>query len=238
MDDQRHTAAMSDADVDRELAQALAVDPSPEFVARVRMRIASDPAPRSAFGTWLTAAVAGTAVVIVATVLLTRSGLVEPPVATTTLVARTIGNVVSIPNVEPAFEKQYGESAFRRTSGPAKAGRPIRSTTGPANRVRQGLGGQEAGLPVPTAIRDPQSAFPRPLLDPRETAALRSLFARVRANAVDLSPLFGPGASAPMDLPVADLVIAPITIEPLAPPAGAQGPISREPASAGQGERP
>ena len=33
--------------LDRELAAALAVDPSPEFVARVRARIANEPAPPS-----------------------------------------------------------------------------------------------------------------------------------------------------------------------------------------------
>ena len=33
--------------LDRELAAALSVDPSPEFVARVRARVADEPAPSS-----------------------------------------------------------------------------------------------------------------------------------------------------------------------------------------------
>ena len=36
---------LTDGDVDRALTTALLVEPSPEFLARVRMRIASEPAP-------------------------------------------------------------------------------------------------------------------------------------------------------------------------------------------------
>jgi hypothetical protein len=62
------------------------------------------------------------------------------------------------------------------------------------------------------------------LLDPRETAALRSLIAGVRNNRVDLTSLLQPSAPAPMELPpVDDLVIAPLAIEPLAPQLGAPG---------------
>lgn len=67
------------------------------------------------------------------------------------------------------------------------------------------------------------------LLDPRETQALRSLLARVRASRVDLSPLLRPDSPAPIDPPSVDtLVIAPIAIEPLAPIDGAQGLFSPE----------
>jgi len=63
-----------------------------------------------------------------------------------------------------------------------------------------------------------------PLLDPRETQALRALLAGVRTNRVDLSPLLTPTAQSPTATPAAsDLVITPIAIEPLAPQGGAQG---------------
>jgi hypothetical protein len=44
--------------IDRQIQQALGVDPSPEFLARVRQRIADEPSPRSAvgFAVWTTAA--------------------------------------------------------------------------------------------------------------------------------------------------------------------------------------
>jgi len=52
--------------LDRELAHALAVDPSPEFVARVRARVANEPAPSSWRMPRLLMAAGAVAVVIVA----------------------------------------------------------------------------------------------------------------------------------------------------------------------------
>jgi hypothetical protein len=49
--------------IDRHIQEALAVDPSPEFLARVRQRIADEPSPRTAFGfpAWTAAAVGAVA---------------------------------------------------------------------------------------------------------------------------------------------------------------------------------
>jgi hypothetical protein len=72
--------------------------------------------------------------------------------------------------------------------------------------------------------REPTLRQPELLVDARETAALRRLIAGVNNGTVDLTPLAKAAAPAPMDLdPVADIVIAPITIEPLAPLSGAEG---------------
>ena len=43
---------LTDGEIDRALATALAVDPSPEFVARVRMRICAARPSRLAAGTY------------------------------------------------------------------------------------------------------------------------------------------------------------------------------------------
>ena len=43
MDADRSREPLNDLDVDRELQSLLAADPSPEFVARIRTRIASEP---------------------------------------------------------------------------------------------------------------------------------------------------------------------------------------------------
>jgi hypothetical protein len=53
--------------IDRELASLLSVEPSPEFRARVRARIASEPAPRSWYLQWrvVGVGVAGIAVAVV-----------------------------------------------------------------------------------------------------------------------------------------------------------------------------
>jgi hypothetical protein len=204
MDDQRHTAALTDEavgdEIARDIARALAVDPSPEFVARVRTQIANEPTPsawRFSWTTWIAGGAVAAAIVLAA--VLARSNRAPAPVSQTTLVARSLGEAVVVP---------YVASAFRRTSsGPAEAGRHV--------------------LPVPTAS-GPAKAGPHvllhPLFDPRETQALRALIAGVRTNRVDLSPLLRPGAPAPMELPpVDDLVIAPLAIEPLAPIDGVQG---------------
>ena len=47
--------------IERELAAALDVAPSPDFVARVRMRVTNEPTPRRAWTTWMPMAVGATA---------------------------------------------------------------------------------------------------------------------------------------------------------------------------------
>jgi hypothetical protein len=212
MDDQRHAAALTAEaagdEIARDIARALAVDPSPEFVARVRTQIANEPAPAVWRISWRTVCFAGGPVIaaaIVLAVVLMRPDHAPAPVENTALVARSLGETLVVPYVGSGFltaeasakavsrtSGQYGVSAFRRTTAsPAKAGRPIRSL---------------------------------PLLDPRETQALRALLAGVRTNRVDLSPLLTPTAQSPTATPAAsDLVITPIAIEPLAPQGGAQG---------------
>jgi hypothetical protein len=88
----------------------------------------------------------------------------------------------------------YVVSALRRTeSAPAEAGHYVR----------------------------PQ---PEILIDPREAAALRNLIAGVRSGSVDLRSVMRASTPTAMDLPpIDDIVISPITIEPLAPATGAEG---------------
>jgi hypothetical protein len=45
MSEKRHANAPADATLEREIESLLAVDPSPEFLARVRTRLAEEPAP-------------------------------------------------------------------------------------------------------------------------------------------------------------------------------------------------
>ena len=214
MDDQRHAAALTDEaagdEIAQDIARALAIEPSREFLARVRTQIASEPAPsawRFSWTTWIAGGTVAAAIVLAA--VLARPGRTPSWVDNAPLVARAIAGRVDVPYVASAFlTAEASAKAVRRTSsGPAEAGRHV--------------------LPVPTASR-PAKAGPHVLIQtlfyPRETQALRALIAGVRTNRVDLSPLLRPGAPAPMELPpIHDLVIAPLAIEPLAPVAGAQG---------------
>jgi hypothetical protein len=212
MDDQRHAATLTDEVLERDIARALAVDPSPDFLARVRMRIANEPQRgviaalkgcATSGSTWRRAlalrlvvggALAAAAIVLAA--VLARPNRAPASVSQTTLIARSLGEAVVVPYVASGFSRTIG--------GPPKGGRHVRID----NTV-----GQPEGRPRVQV-----------LFDPREMQALRALIAGVRTNRVDLSLLLRPGAPAPMELPpVDDLVIAPLAIEPLAPVDGAQG---------------
>jgi hypothetical protein len=63
---------VSDADLDRALAAAFAVEPSPEFVARVRMRVAREAAPFVWRRIWPLAAAAGCAFAIAGSVAIAQ----------------------------------------------------------------------------------------------------------------------------------------------------------------------
>lgn len=69
--------------LEREIEDLLAVDPSPEFVAKVRRRIAAEPAPAAWWLSWrLATAGAGLAIVVMAAVLWPTSAPVAPTSAT------------------------------------------------------------------------------------------------------------------------------------------------------------
>jgi hypothetical protein len=59
-------------EIDRELASALSIEPSPEFRARVRARVASEPAPRSWYLLWRVVGVGVAAVAVVMALVLGR----------------------------------------------------------------------------------------------------------------------------------------------------------------------
>ena len=180
--------------IDRDLRAALSVQPSPEFVARVRTHIASEaqsagsgPVWRWSFGI----SVAGIAAVVMATAFL-----------------------VSRPHV--------GIKA--PDAAVAKADIPPDVTTGPAPLVAAAPPGAAKAAPkaarqrhVPNARRTtPSGTLPEVLVDPREAAALRAVIAATRAGAIDLAPLVR--ASAPSVLeqpPIVAIAIAPLAIDPL-----------------------
>jgi len=178
---------VKDAALERELERALAVDPSPEFLVRVRARIADEPAPASRGFGWL---FAGVATAAAAAVLVLAMRMVSPARQSETaplLASRSIGSAVVVPAVVPG------------TVGPASAAYA-------AARLRRE---EQAGHSVPRV----NARTAEPLFDARETTALQRLIADVRDARVDLTPLAKEG---PMPLPAMDpLVISPIVIEPL-----------------------
>ena len=63
---------LNDADIDRVLASALAVEPSPAFLARVRMRIASEPEPSAWWLPSMFAAACGSAIAVAIAITVTN----------------------------------------------------------------------------------------------------------------------------------------------------------------------
>jgi len=193
MDDRR---ALTDEVLDREIDLAVRVDPSPEFVARVRTRVADEQAPSRWRLGWYIAAAAAAAVVVGA-LLLNRA--TAPHTESTLLASRPL----SLPSLTtPGAQLGMRNSELGMGVTPSRTAIP------------------HSQFPIPNyAI----AAVPEIIIDPREAAALHALIARARRG-LDLSPIPSTPAPAAMDLPpVADIVIPPLAIEPLAPDTGAQG---------------
>jgi len=84
MDGQRHTdalkdTALRDTRLEREIESALAVDPSPEFVVRIRARVAAEPTPAMRWYSWRWVSVtAAIGVIAIAAWFAWPSARVEP----------------------------------------------------------------------------------------------------------------------------------------------------------------
>ena len=88
---------LTDGEIDCALAAALAVDPSPEFVARVRMRIASEPEPSDWRFSWVFAAGACTLAIAMAVTLMEMNH----PALVPGVPAKVLGNISLLPALLP-----------------------------------------------------------------------------------------------------------------------------------------
>ena len=95
---------VNDAALDREIERALAVNPSPEFVARVRTRIAEEPSPASRGFGWLFAGVATVAAAAALVLAVRMASSTRPPATAPLLTSRSIGSAVVVPAVVPATQ--------------------------------------------------------------------------------------------------------------------------------------
>jgi hypothetical protein len=198
VDNRRSDSQLTDAMLEREIERALAVDPSPEFLARVRSGIASEPAAPAWRFSWTLLAAASAVVVVIAAVVTLRQLEVErgrlresAPIA-----ARPIGAAfVSLAPVGPSRVLDVSPQRFP----PARPG-VLRTT----------------------------STEPEVLIARDESAALRRLMRGMPRGVVVDSPAPGDGlngieAMQPLKVIAFESVaeISPITIEPL-------GSVARE----------
>lgn len=190
----RRDTALTDAALDREIERALAVDPSPDFTARVRMRIAREPAHSlSRRVNWAMCFAGGAvAAAVIAFAFIVRGP--RPAGSDTFLPARAFvaPSAAFLPSVT---------SNFRRGSHLARAVSRSSTTKRPQSEIASGI-----------------------VIDMREARTLQRLIAGVRDGHINLNPVLRASTPNVLDLPpIADIVIAPLTIEPLAPIEGAEG---------------
>jgi hypothetical protein len=74
MDNHRSPEPLTDATLEREIEALVAVKPSPEFVARVRMQLANEPAPSFGLLPAVTCTAVGVVAALLVSVLLSRGG--------------------------------------------------------------------------------------------------------------------------------------------------------------------
>lgn len=189
---------MTDAALDREIARVLAVHPSPEFAARVRQRIASEPAPSGWRAAWIVSVAGALAAVALVVLVVSRATHVAPGPTTAVLQARTINGVGTLPD----------------TGGAALSG----ARGGAAARTRH------LGRSAPAAVgQRVRTGEPEILVDPREARAIRAFFEGVRDGRIDLTPLLAVVPSHGEPEPVGVIHIAPIVLDPIGARSGAEG---------------
>jgi len=215
MDADRSVDPVTDAALDREIQTALAVDPSPEFLARVRTRIANERAPSGSWLSWKLAAAAAIAAVIAIAVFLSRPHEKVP--------SSPAGVAQGGSPAEPARQNREAAAVRRNDATAEEPGRQPIPTRAPRSSALPPAVVAQAFRAAAAAGR-PTANEPLILIDPRESMALRRLITGTRDGSLDLSAALQATTPAAMELPeISDVVIAPITIEPLAPDAGAEG---------------
>jgi hypothetical protein len=189
-----------DAALDGEIRALFVVDPSPQFHASVRARIASDSAATSPRRTvWLGAGLAALAAVIIAVAIVAPGRSLRTPqdVQQAALAAR--GSVGVAPAISPGTGRARSADALRSADLSARA-----------------LAEVEAFAHRSSSDEIIGRRKPEVLLAPDETRALRALIAGVRDGRIDLAPVAHATTPDVMELePIHDLVIAPIVITPV-----------------------
>jgi hypothetical protein len=192
--------------IDDEIKDALNVEASPEFLARVRTRVGKEPAPGAWRGPWTLAAAGAMAAVVVVAVIVSRPA--QP--------IRSAESFVAAGPEGPALE---APSSARPKEPAIQETRVSAGPKGPALQAEV-----SAARPVVSGFsRTVLSQRPEILLDPAEMRALRALVDGVHAGRIDLAAAQRSTPAEPMVLaPIGDLEIRIMTIDPLTP-AGEQG---------------
>jgi hypothetical protein len=182
MDDQ-----MNDASLDREIESMLAVEPSPEFLARVRTRVAEEPEPSRWRGAWMFATAGAVAVAIVAV-------MVWP--------SRESAPSSSAPTDVPRIAKGVVETI---TPPPSSPGPPLRRTQPAMARTIRLAAAPERGIDID---------LPEVVVAENEVRTFASLVASSRQSGFDVAVPTAPDLDRPLEIKELPAV-EPIEIEPI-----------------------
>ena len=196
--------SLSDDTLEREIAAALRVDPSPEFLPRTRARIASEQMHNgwmwSPYWRW------GGAVLAMAAVAIVGVSILSKPTADRSEAGSRASS--EAPRREP------GDPPVERTLQPARAGGdPAERSPAPA---RAGAESVERGV----ALALGRAVEPEVFISQDEASALRQLFAAMSSGRLETSALPDLASASIGPAEIEEIVVAPITIRPLAPPEG------------------
>jgi hypothetical protein len=201
-----HEGRMDDAALDREIEQLLTVEASPEFQARVRMRIAGETIAPAAFERWrwfvlrgavIAAACVAVLVLVVRMNRASHSDVVSHEPATTAV---------------PRSTSPAGPPSARSAGDRASVATPTQTS-----RVRKQPSDTSAVIPVTSvaqdaarpAVRDPFSDVQVSVDELKALGQIATLMTGKRLELDERTPV------AAMRDDVKDLVITPITIEPI-----------------------
>ena len=194
--------------LDRELQDALAIEPSAHFVQRVQARLRQAPAPAPTPRLWwaLAAAAAIIATGVTGSFVLTSGSRGAPPPAVGAT-ASPAASIARAPVVAPAPPSVPGQARPR-----------------PSRHAREGSKTRRApDTESPTRTLEASAV----ILPPGQLRAIDRYLALVRGGQLDTSPL-----AAQPDASAADLVVTPLSIDPLAMislDSGSNGAAERRP---------
>ena len=210
MDDRRPTDALTDAALDREIETALAVDPSPEFVAQVQTRVQSE--REASWSPWHWGFAAATAFVVMLVVVV---GPWRPSRSLVVPVAQDFSSARQ--DAQVAQKAPAAQAVPAAQDAPVAQGAPVAQDFSPAP-------GPAPRKAVRTSARRSASVNePEVIIAAAEGRALRRLFADVRNGLIDLSSLQeAPPATASLQPPI-EIVFQPITFEPIASETAEEG---------------
>ena len=187
MDAQR-SGALTDSEIDGALSAALAVEPSAEFVARVRTRIAGEPEPSAWWYPWTFALAGAMALAFASAVGVLQMNQAMPPAEAVLAPLPSRALVFASLSLVPGMGM-------------------ISSVGSGFSRIRRRV--------VSPVVRAEPEVLPEVIIDAGEAAALRRLFSRPKEGRVDLTTLAEtPDVSAALTV-LNPIEIAPIVVEPL-----------------------